>query len=377
MPYPGVIGSRTLEPHVQGKSTGGELAIQLLAAAKLGCERPAQRGRVSLGRHVGKRTRARGICGREGGRCQRIGLRRAARGHHMFIFLSKQLELEVVSGAKRRLQLRAQLGIGALQADSVGLRQRLLDRRQRSIGSSQLPQHSCELEVCFELLHDAAKGVQLRPSGRETRERLIGAAHGAKHDRALQQRLCPNERTGLAARRDHFIEQRFPLRGAPGDGGVEGLLDPDARDSRGRNRKTEGLPIVREGLLHPALFGIDGRERTQARHAPPAIERHRTNRERALEELPRALPVAERVVVDADSIEAIRLISWRLHFLRECECAVIEPQRFVQVAECIICQRRVGDHYQVQARVGLRTDVSQCLLEPRQRFRQLAEPPQA
>ena len=96
-----------------------------------------------------------------------------------------------------------------------------------------------------------------------------------------------------------------------------GLLNPDARDCRGGNRQAERFGIGREGLLDPPLFGIDGRERAQTRHAPAAIQGHRANRERTFEELTGALPIAERVVVHANSVEAVRLIARGVNFFRE------------------------------------------------------------
>jgi len=69
-----VVGARTVKSSVEGKSTGGKLTIELLATAKLRCERPSNGRREFLRRDVGEGMRAGCIRGRERGRCERLGL---------------------------------------------------------------------------------------------------------------------------------------------------------------------------------------------------------------------------------------------------------------------------------------------------------------
>ena len=107
--------------------------------------------------------------------------------------------------------------------------------------------------------------------------------------RALQESLCLDEPIRLRAPREHFIELRFTLLEVARRGGVHRLLNPDALDRRWAIGKAERLRSNATASFHPALFGIDRRERSQCRHAPPAIECHRANRERSLEEFPGAL----------------------------------------------------------------------------------------
>src|SRR4029077_14239904 len=135
----------------------------------------------------------------------------------------------------------------------------------------------------------------------------------------------------------------------------------------------ERLPIGGYRLVHLPLLGVDGRERPQSGHASTAIERHRANRERALEELARALPVAQRVIVHANSVEAIRLIAWRLNLLREGKRAIIKTQRLVEVPKGVVGKRCIGDRREKDAWIGFRADIGQRALEPAQRLRQTSQ----
>ena len=121
MPYAGVVGARTLESGVEGKSTRGKFTIELLAVAKLRGECPTNRRRVFLGRDVGEGMRARGIRGRERKPRERVGLPVPARRQCVLVPVPEQFEFKVVGRPQRRLQLRAQLGIRGLKADGVGL----------------------------------------------------------------------------------------------------------------------------------------------------------------------------------------------------------------------------------------------------------------
>src|SRR6266478_2998149 len=236
---------------------------------------------------------------------------------------------------------------------------------------------SSELEVCLKLLSDAAKPVQTRSSDREVRQGLAGLTHLAKQHRAPQERFCVDERIDLRARRDHFIELRFRLHGVAGGGGVDRELNPDALDRRRSDRKGERLPIGGYRLVHPPLLGVDGGKRPQSGHASTAIERHRANGERALEEFPRALPVAQRVIVHTNSVETLRFIPLSLNFFREGKRAIKKTQRLIEVAEGVVCKRRIIDRREVDSWIGFRADISERALEPAQRLRQTSQAPQA
>jgi len=67
------------------------------------------------------------------------------------------------------------------------------------------------------------------------------------------------------------------------------------------------------------------------------------NRERALEEFARARPVAQRVIVHANSVEAIRLIAPGLNPLREGKRAIIKTQRLVEVPKRVVGKPGIGD----------------------------------
>ena len=295
----------------------------------------------------------------------------------MVVALPQQLEFKVVGRSQRRLQLRAKLGIRSLKADGVGLSQGPFDGRESRVRSTNQSQCPSLLEVRLKLLRDTAKDVQARSSGREVRQGIAGPTHLAKQHRALQERLRLNERIGLGTRRENFIELRFRLHEVAGDRGVGRQLNPDALDRRGGDRKAERLPIGADGVVHPPLFGVDGRQRPQSGHASTAIECHRANRQRALEEFACARPVAKRVIVHTNSVETVRFIPLSLNFFCEGKRAIIKAQRLIEVAERVIHKRGVGDHPDVKARIGLRTDIGERALEPAQRFRQTPEAPEA
>src|SRR5580700_4697506 len=125
---------------------------------------------------------------------------------------------------------------------------------------------------------------------------------------------------------------------------MHGQLNPDARDRGRRDRESECLAIAGECLIEAALFGVDGRERAQRRHAPATIERYGADRKRALEEVARPLPVAERVVVDADAVQAVPLTALRLNFSRQAQRLIEKTQRLVEAAERVVDERGVVAH---------------------------------
>ncbi len=241
------------------------------------------------------------------------------------------------------MQLCAKLGICGLKADGVGLSQGPFDGSESRVRLPHQPQRSSELEVRFKLLRNTAESVQARSSGREVRQGLPRPTHPAKQHRALQERFRFNERISPRPGREHGIELRCCLLEVTRGGGVHRQLDRDALDRRRRDRKGERLPIGGNSVVHPPLFRIDCRERPQSGHAATAVQGHGANRERALQEFACALPVPQRVIVHANSVQAIRLIARGLNLLRESKRAVIESQRLVEVAECVVCQRGVSD----------------------------------
>ena len=127
------------------------------------------------------------------------------------------------------MQLCAQLGIRALQADRIRVSQGALDRRERRARSPDHPQGAGLLEVRLKLLQDTAEPGKTRSRGGQVRERLARPAHLTQQHRALQQGFRANERIGSGARRDDFIELRPGLREAAGGGRVSSQLNPDAR----------------------------------------------------------------------------------------------------------------------------------------------------
>src|SRR5205085_2754172 len=80
-------------------------------------------------------------------------------------------------------------------------------------------------------------------------------------------------------------------------------------------------------------------------------------RERAVEELARANPVAERVVVHADSVETLPFIPLGLNLLRERQGAIEQTQRRIETTDGVVCERRVIDHEEVQFGIGLFGDI--------------------
>jgi hypothetical protein len=103
--------------------------------------------------------------------------------------------------------------------------------------------------------------MQAGTSGRKVRQGFAGLTQPPPQYCALQESLCLDEPIRFRAPREHFIELRVSLFEVACRGGVHRQLNPDALDRRGCYSKAERLPIESDGLIHPALFGIDRRER--------------------------------------------------------------------------------------------------------------------
>src|SRR5438105_15922372 len=95
----------------------------------------------------------------------------------------------------------------------------------------------------------------------------------------------------------------------------------------------------------PCSASMVASARSVAMRPRPSSATVRIESERS--ELARANPVAERVVVHADSIETLPFIPLGLNLLCERQGAIEQTQRHIETTDGVVCQRRVIDDEEV------------------------------